>query len=301
MMRKVPLGVKLKSEQHHWWPKSLSKSWADNAGKVTRITPDGERLSLEPHKFSSLRNAHHVELDGPWTHTYEPLFHDADSAFPKLVTELLQLDPIFGKSLNGSRNRFSEKMSFNTETARLLAECVASLVVRSPRFRDIVMRSVNSFGAYKDPVSERHQIIAMNIGSCFPAVTRSLEHCGLKFVLFSGDDEFVFGDGCLHNFNGWADPNYSARLLIPIVPQIALAFISPTGPYEGGLRAIHLTREEVLQVNYATQVYSGRFLFYRAQKPKIEDAFTRAEFLQFPYHHFELLDKLCKPFMWDRR
>ncbi len=297
-MKDVRLGANLKSEQHHWWPKSLSKYWNRPDGKTTRLTSDGQQLDQEASKFGSIGNAHHVDLNGPWTHTYEPLFNKADSYFSQLVLELLQLDSRHDFDNRDYRERFSDGLTLTPESEKNLPECLASLVVRSPNFRNIIKNSVNYFGMYRGGVSDRHEIVAMNIGPSFEFVIISIKNSGLKFILFSDHDEFIFGDGFLHNISAGGFSTHRARLLLPLLPEIAIACVSPIDPYRKGLRTIRLTRSEVASVNFATQVYSSRFIFFRSQKPEIHNEFTRGEFRQFKYHKHELLEKLASPFIW---
>lgn len=297
-MKEVRLGTQLKSEQHHWWPKSLSKYWNRADGKTTRLTSDGQQLDQEASKFGSIGNAHHVELNGPWTHTYEPIFNRADSYFSYLILELLQLDSRHDFDSRDYRERFSDCLTLSPESERKLPECLASLVVRSPSFRNIVMNSVNYFGAYRDGVSDRHEIVAMNIGSSFDFIIKSINNSGLKFILFSDHSEFIFGDGFLHNFSPGGFSTHRTQLLLPLLPEIAIACISPIAPYRRGLRTIRLTRSEVESVNFATQVYSSRFIFFRSQKPEIHDVFSCGEFRQFKYHKYDLLETLASPFVW---
>ena len=85
---------KLKSERHHWWPKALSQFWAAEDGYCTQLPWNGEEVRLEPGKFGSIKNAHHIKHgeDSPWNTTFEPMFNETDASFPHLVAWLLALN-----------------------------------------------------------------------------------------------------------------------------------------------------------------------------------------------------------------
>lgn len=288
-MKFTPLNVKLKSEQHHWWPIAVSGFWADDDGMVSRITWGSNTIRQDPAKFGSIGNAHHVDLKGPWTHTFEPLFNDADSYFPHLLKELLQLNSFHNVDHRKLLSRLSDPLEISATSERLISECLASLVVRSPRFRDIVMRSVNAFGAYQDGISDRHLIVASNIGRCFEPI--SISRCALTYVLYSDNSEFTFGDGFFNVFNSVADPIRYVRLMIPLLPQMAVACIySSNLPRQ--IRTIRLTDSEVRDLNHSTQIYSSKYLFYRSLKPHIDDRYFNGKFMQIRDHRLPFLENL---------
>lgn len=259
------------------------------------MTPDLEVIRQKPQKFGSIGNAHHVDLGGPWTHSYEPVFNFADSYFPHVVDHLIQLNSEFDVIGRPFVERFYlENISERLE--REISECLASLVVRSPRFRKVISNSVDHFGAYSDPIDDRHLIIASNIGSCFGSVMESILHCGLKFILFSEGAEFVFGDGFLNNFNAYANLNSRVKLIVPLTPYICLCCSSPSGLYKKGIRTIRLNSDEVRVINFSTQIYSSKYIFFRRQMPVVERNYFDGEFKQLRFHELPLLKAMTQAF-----
>src|ERR1700730_2059175 len=94
-------GKPLKSELHHWWPRGLSRLWQESDGKVTRLSWDGSELRAPPKQFGAITNAHHMDVGGPWSTSIEPMFGDADSALPGLVTKLESLSYLEGRHYKG--------------------------------------------------------------------------------------------------------------------------------------------------------------------------------------------------------
>lgn len=72
-------------------------------------------------------------------------------------------------------------------------------------------------------------------------------------VLFSGQQEFILGDGFLHNFSS-ADRPLARRCLVPLTPEIAVFY---TRPLPKGL-VPKLAPEEVAFVNRTVQIYTNR-------------------------------------------
>ena len=54
--------TKLKSARHHWWPKCVSRYWADINGLANRLSPDGQVRSARPESFGAIGNGHHIKL-----------------------------------------------------------------------------------------------------------------------------------------------------------------------------------------------------------------------------------------------
>jgi hypothetical protein len=116
---------------------------------------------------------------------------------------------------------------------------------------------------------------------------------GGKFVVLrASDQEFIFGDGFLHNFSSLDHPMH-ARCLIPITPEIAVFYTRPrayrTFPK---LLVLNLTQEEVAVVNLTVQIYSLRYLFFRSIYPVIDEVFRQGLRLEFQYHEHPLIEGL---------
>ena len=88
--------AKLKSERHHWWPECVSQFWIDADGKATRLSADGETLTIPPKNFGVIQNGHMIKLAKdptefcPWDENYEAEFRNADNNFPRVIDWLQQ-------------------------------------------------------------------------------------------------------------------------------------------------------------------------------------------------------------------
>ena len=129
------MSKKLKTELHHWWPRSVSKFWADADGYVTQLSWEGKVVRSKPAKFGAIKNAHQMKFGGdegsPWDTNFELEFQRADSAFPDFVEWLLGLDSSFGCTSAEFQDRFLAQ-PIPQEQRDQFAECIASLIVRSP-------------------------------------------------------------------------------------------------------------------------------------------------------------------------
>lgn len=296
MRRKTtPLVPNLRPELHHWWPKGVSAFWADADGKTTRETPDGNISQQRPENLGAIKNAHHVDLKGPWSHSFERHFDAADSYFPQLITELLQLSSITCHS-SDYRARFRE-VRLSDESANLLPECLASLAVRSPRFKKIVWQMILKFGSYSETTSERDVIFSSNIGHCYPAMIESLRRCHLYFILYSDTLEFSFADGFYHNLWSSGDPISHARMLVPLTPCMAVAAVASHGRTSPTVRTLRLNNAEIQEINYIIQLYSIDCIFYRETRPEIDPQYFNGQFMSLKGSRWPLIDKFAEPFV----
>lgn len=291
----TPIGSKLKSADHHWWPKSLSKGWAADDGCVTQLSWNGREVRLQPHKFGAIRNAHHLKRgeDSPWNTTFEPVFDAADSNFPYLATWLMALKC---KSA-GARTSFEKRLltqPLDPSRKAQLAAALSSLIVRSPRSRNNIRITIESY-YQADGVTGRvdKTLIAANMHASHGIFTKVINGGGKFVALISDGPELIFGDGFLHNFPIGTDRPLFARCLIPLLPSVAVIFVQPfmyrTQPE---LMTIKLRKDEVAFINRTIQIYSRDHIFYRSEKPTITDEFTRHEHLEFEYHEHPWLNDL---------
>jgi hypothetical protein len=276
----------LKSAQHHWWPKSLSKAWAAADGCVTQLWWDGREHRQQPGKFGSIGNAHHLKFseDGLWNSSLEDDFRKADDAFPELTDWLLKLELKHA----GKRARFHERLfaqPLTRERRHILSECLASLIVRSPYFRNNIRIAVEpAREGLPDPRANK-TLIAANMARSLGAFRNAMEGAGKFVVIVSDSKEFICGDGFLHNFPVVPDHIYSCRCIIPVLPTVTVLFVQPlvyrTQPE---LMTFLLRRDEVDIFNETVQIYSRDFVFYRNDKPDLVESFTCHQFLQYEYH-----------------
>ena len=84
----------IKGEQHHWWPKSISKYWGNEKGLVHRVDFCGNVISSTPKEFGKISNGHNIlfEEDSPWQTTIEHYFDKPDRSMTKIVEWLTFLE-----------------------------------------------------------------------------------------------------------------------------------------------------------------------------------------------------------------
>lgn len=275
--------AKLKAEQHHWWPKCVSRHWAGTDGKVSRIEPDGRATRIPPHKLGSIGNGHHGKLSNSagfsttdWDFTFEQEFTNADNRFPEVISWLDSLKhlPLNKSSLEA---RFRAQRATDDQL-RALTECAVSLVVRSPMNRDAFASLSGRFGFPPASAAERNAVISMNMLGKQRRMSESIGATGKFAVLFSTRREFIYGDGCFNNLHGAVDPPHYPKLLVPITPTIAVIVCCPTRYFvEPRISSIVLTDEEVRYCNHAVQVHARAELFSRSEFSELDSAFTIGE------------------------
>ncbi|WP_226488986.1 DUF4238 domain-containing protein [Pseudomonas sp. B20] len=275
--------MRLKSERHHWWPRCVSKHWADSKGFVHRITPDGTSIRVPPAQLGMIGNGHHIKLgrnpadSTPWDTSFEREFDLADSTFPSVITWLnnLQIKKMLGREL---RARFVPQPSTDDQL-KTLTECVVSLAVRSPRNREAAVSVAENLRG-KLPSHERNALIGLNMRQSQRIISDSIGSRAKFCVLFSSGKEFIYGDGLFDNVAGSVNPPHSPKIIAPITPMISVIISRPTSySPEPRLSTFVLSDEEVQNCNHAIQVYSKGALFYRSEKPILIDAFTNGQHL----------------------
>ena len=114
------------------------------------------------------------------------------------------------------------------------------------------------------------------------AFTRAIASSGKFVALIADSNEFVFGDGFLHNFSIPPDHIWGRRCMVPMLPTVSILFVQPPAGLrrEPQLTTILLTNNEVNIINDVTQIYSCDQLFYRNKRPRLIEPFTRHEFLE---------------------
>ena len=288
-------GKPLKSGQHHWWPRGLSRLWEDVNGMVTCLSWDGKERKAPSKQFGALTNAHHMKFGGPWSTTIEPLFGDADTALPILAQKLEQLSYIERSSGSAFKDRFTPH-AMCVEDRKLLGEGLASLLMRCPANRNRLHLTTESFwGRTGDNVGKHDDsLIAGNINQHYQQVVASLERGGRIVVLRSGKQEFIMGEGYLSTLVGYTI-ELQYQCLLPLTPTLAVLAFAP-GRYrtDPPICAIELAPEEVDQINDVTQIYSRDYIFYRSKAPRLIDAFSMRQFQELQLHRFPWLDALMQ-------
>lgn len=288
---------KLKSEQHHWWPRCISTYWAAEDGKTGWMKPDGSYIRVPPKELGKIGNAHHIKLGHPagnssvWDTSFEDEFDIADSHFPSVITwlENLKYEYMPHRELS---DRFLPQPAADDQL-RLLIECVVSLAVRSPRNREAsVSLAGNLRGFIGNP--ERNALIGLNMRNSQRLISNSIGTHGKFAVLFTQEREFIFGDGFFHNVTAVVNPPISPKILAPITPNMSVIITRPTSfIVQPQLSTIVLTDKEVDTCNHAVQVYSRQALYYRSQQPPVDDAFTCNEHCEYSHPDNPIDNLIC--------
>lgn len=287
---------KLTNAVHHWWPQTVSKFWGDENGIAHQVSCNGELVSSQPKSFGGIRNDNNIRLGGlptPWDHSFENTFDKADGAFSSLIEWLQSLQCTLAAKEAPFKERL-QPISVSDGQYGALTECLASLIVRSPNFRyrlRLTAEYYQSMMGVKYPVPQ--SLIGLNARGGQEHVGGAMARRGKFAVLLSGDSEFIFGDGFLHNVSSANNPPHNPRCLIPLTPEIAVLYICPS-EYRTRPRAfvMNLTSQEASFVNATVQIYSKRYLFFRGIHPVLSDEFTCDEHRAFQYHKHEWIDAL---------
>lgn len=306
MMNGPPFGMSLavpkhkklipKNERHHWWPRTLSRHWAGPNGLAHSLSCEGKLVASKPEQFGAIRNDNNIYLgDEPslWDESFEHTFGPPDG----LITPLIEWLKTIGSPIAPSSSPFSKRITpLTVDDAQFssLTKVLASLIARSPSFRHRVDSGTRALRTRigLSPDNGGRGLLGLNVRDAQDKLTAAMTR-GKFAVLLSGDREFIFGDGFLHNVHSVANSPRGVRCLVPLTPQIAVFYTDP-GNYRSYPRAfaMNLTTDEIDFVNRAVQVYSKRFLFYRSQPPNIEEPFTRCDHLQWQYDRVEWTEAL---------
>jgi hypothetical protein len=279
--------AKVKSERHHWWPEAVSKRWAGEDGGTGWITPDGKVKRLRPDALGVIGNAHHIKFsqvlgeNTPWDSSFETAFNRADSSFPTVIDWLegLPREALFDRPL---RQRFLPQIC-QDQKLEILTECVVSLAIRSPRNREAVARTIEHLRGQLEE-RERNMLIAANMQGSQRLVSDSIKSSAKFAVLFSRGREFIYGDGFFHNVTNPVNRPHYPKFFVPITPHVSVVITRPMQyMVEPKLSTLVLSDEEVVLCNHAVQVYSGCALFYRSEKPDLDDAFKRARHMTYEH------------------
>ncbi|NLH79257.1 MAG: DUF4238 domain-containing protein [Phyllobacteriaceae bacterium] len=284
----------LKTELHHWWPRTLSDHWSAADGMVSVIRPNGTMHRAPPGAFGASTNAHHIKTGGHWDSTFEPIFNEPDSEIAAFVQWLGTLETSLASPDQPMIERILPQ-PLPDERAAQTTRVTASLLARSPSIRASIKQTTEYYRrrfGLADPIADK-TLIAANQRGLYDAYRKRMMR-GRWAVLFSDEREFIAGDGFLHNFPASRDAlNAGLKLVLPILPTATIVYMSPMQyPTEPRLVTLRLGAEEVDRLNAITQVYASEFLFYRDEKPELSDAFQCGEHRQFQYHGHHWLDPL---------
>lgn len=290
------------SKNHHWWPVALQSYWADRAGNVSWITPDGEidKKRYINRKIGSTRHGHRIFRGSVWESNFENEF-DIDNEIHKSILALQGIKP-FGRTpkeyfalikMLGKKNRSLRDVSkfyqLDEDLHRNLILLIFSLLIRSPRNRSRYERYGEINGRPPDPNTGKDNIVQNYL------IAKKLCQKGpisnQFFVLMhSPSKKFIFGDGSLDWITGGLVANrIDGRALLSLTPHLCVYFCTPISMLSTpNCASLHIAPWMVDWVNDITQIYSKDKLFFHGKPPKITDAFRRRQFLE----HAEKIDVL---------
>jgi hypothetical protein len=289
----------IKSELHHWWPRGLSRFWADSDGCIGRLSWDGRLLRSPPAGLGAINNAHHIRLaktPTKWDSSFEGIFGAADTAFPHIVAWLESRRPTQTPTFGQLADRL---IAYEPEDEPLseLAECLSSLIVRGPMFRNSIRSEVNNYragGSLKE-IEDDDVLIPMNLRRSHQLFTDAIRGGGKYVVLYTDAAEFIFGDGFFHNFASTQAAPLAPKCLVPLTPNIAVLYARPmqytTFPR---MHFLTVTADEVALLNDTIQIYARDYLFFRHQQPEIIADFSMREFRQYNFHIHPWIDQLIE-------
>lgn len=293
-----------KSKNHHWWPVGLQSYWANRAGDISWIEPDGkiEKKRSINRKIGVKIHGHTIFRGTVWEENFEDEF-DIDNEVHKIIPTLRGMKP-FGRTpkeffalikMIGKKDRSLRDMCkfyhMDEELRRNLLLLVYSLLIRSPGNRSRYEGYPKMIGLPPD-----EEVGKVNMAQNY-RIAKKLCQKGLisnqYFVLMHSPlKKFIFGDGSLDWLtSGLVANRISGKTLLPLTPHLCIYFCTPMSMRSTpNCASLSVAPWMVDWVNDITQIYSKDKLFFLGQSPKITDAFRQRQFLE----HKERTDALIE-------
>ena len=247
-----------------------------------QLNPDGSMIQQQnAMNYGAIHDGHTVKLSDVPTHwdvSFEDDFRNADSVFPKLLKLLQQLPYNEYRPQTEITDRFLG-VAVPKEIILTIQECILSLVVRSPKYRNHLHQfNVAIHGRDGRTVEKTEKkLINLNLRHAFDNLRKSMGGRG-KFALLFSKKEFIFGDGFYSNLSSTSQIPPNAFALVPLLPNLAIIYHSPTSYVsDPQLVTIELNAEETKSINDATMIYSKNCVFYRSEQPDINVSFRARE------------------------
>ena len=269
----------IKGERHHWWPQSVSQNWTNADGYIIRVDSNGNQAPSTPARFARISDGHNFNTGTPWDYTFEDLFDKVDDYFPHLVDWIRELVELHKTS--GAKPLEFQPQSVDDDKLILAINCVISLVVRSPRFREDV---VNIAQDIRGPVEkiERKPLAAVNLQQTYQRLTKLLRPVGKIVVVWSANREFNYGDGLYSNLSPYSQDLRNFRAAIPITPTIAVVYTLPSQYIrEPRVHTLEADHNLIEIINESVQIFSKECLFYRNISPALGDFFRIGQYMQY--------------------
>lgn len=287
----------IKSELHHWWPRTLSKHWRDDSGKCHRLSWDGRITRSNPSNFGAITNAHHIKHGNEptvWDGSIEGQFGSADGQLSALIERLVKLDSIVDVASSAFEHRLLPQL-VPDRLVQALCECALSLVLRSPRFRTSIRNhtlDLQERMGMQSP-SANDTLVSLNVNGRLKLFAQQIQRRGKWVVMYSDGREFIHGDGFLHNYSSASVAPLHPRMLLSLTPTIAIFFVAPLRyPSRPRLLTLRLTKDEAAFINEVTLAYSRDCIFYRSEKPTDLSLLERHEYLGFQYDKHPWIEAL---------
>lgn len=295
-----------KSKNHHWWPVGLQSYWADRAGCVSWIEPDGRigRKRFDNRKIGLKIHGHTIFRGTVWEANFEDDF-DIDNEVHRVIPALQGMKPLgrtpkelftLIKVLSKNDRSLRDLCKFyhlEEELHRNLLLLFHSLLIRSPGNRSRYEGCPRMIDLPPDEEAGKGNMvqnyrIAKKICQQGPISNQYfvLLHSPLK--------KFIFGDGSLDWLtSGLLANRISGRALLPLTPHLCVYFCTPTSMRSTpNCASLSVAPWMVSWVNDITQIYSKERLFFLGRPPKITDAFRQHQFLEHKEKKDALIDML---------
>lgn len=276
---------KIKSSNHHWWPKSLSQHWKGDNGLVYMFSPDGEYKRVAPAQVALIRNGHSIKLSNlpreetAFDMSFESVFDRSDINFSMVITEIINVirehDADFEKiNLSGF---------FDDDFLCLLVECAVSLAVRSPRYRSKIKSTVER---YRGQISnaENKKYIALNMNNKHELIVQGIAKSAAICVLYNPRETFIFGDGFYQNIPVVIPPLNTITIVVPFTPNLTVIVHSGKSRRHTNTNIINVNDSELLLCNSTIQVYSREYIFSKTHDLAINEYFKVNDFLEFNFY-----------------
>ena len=289
--------MSIKSAKHHWWPKALSSYWEDEEGGVTLLRPDGTSTKSAAKNFGAIRDGHTARMSNVpgeksvWDNSFEQDFDQADGSFHRVLKWLNNLDRCGSPFETSLTDRFAATPISQPDFDELLV-CAFSLIVRSPKFRQVAGAYSIHHGTQGHERSVRRVMMA-NMQNSLENLTRAFGGSGKAVAIFSPKRELIFGDGFFTNVMPPAQHILRPRAIVPLTPALAILIQKPSSYNpDPNLCTLVVNQQEADELNDLVQIYAKEAVFYRSECPPISDAYARGEHLQFADDR-NYADRLC--------